>query len=75
VVALGSADPATPKAAAATTRLPEKPLPYTPCTAEMFDDDGPAFIDPSGGIVIKPRFRYASAFCHGRAAVCDQCRV
>jgi hypothetical protein len=159
VVALGSASAAAPTSAAATTKLPDKLPPYTPCVAEMFDhkpgnhgltafedqgglygfrdgdgkaviaprfrfaypfspaglaavvdDNGPAFIDPSGQvlarafpydngpdyfteglarivgdekvgfiapngrIVIEPRFHYASAFCHGRAAVCDQCQ-
>ncbi|MBW2456335.1 MAG: WG repeat-containing protein [Deltaproteobacteria bacterium] len=47
---------------------------FTEGLARVVQDGKVGFINPHGQITIEPRFAYASAFCHGRAAVCNQCR-
>lgn len=47
---------------------------FTEGLARVVQNDKVGFVSRRGRIVIEPRFRYASAFCHGRAAVCEGCQ-
>jgi len=48
---------------------------FTEGRARIVRDARVGFIDRRGRVVIEPRYAYAGAFCHERAAVCDGCRL